>query len=148
MGLFGELDLLSTARLQELEELTVQLSADLIFRSAQENTTGGDGQGTGITLEELRKSKDNWYGELSGGQRCKVELIRQVFLRRKCPDVLLIDEVFGPLDPVSKGIVQRKLKQFCADSLILVIHHTDADDNCVSKGFFDDNIHFANGSAT
>merc|ERR1712048_998045 len=95
------------------------LSSDLNFRG--EASDGSGAAGRGISAQELRTVKDDWYGQLSGGQRCKVELIRQVFLRRKCPDVLLIDEVFGPLDPVSKGIVQRKLKQFCTNSLILVI---------------------------
>ncbi|CAK0832313.1 unnamed protein product, partial [Prorocentrum cordatum] len=54
--------------------------------------------------------REDWYGELSGGEKCKVEFIRKVFLRPRCPSVLLIDEAFAPLDPASKRSVQEKLK--------------------------------------
>jgi len=105
-------------------------------------------------MDQLRKDltevKDDWFGDLSGGQKSKVELIRkvcyasstncysisycfylltpfwsQVFLAPECPKVLLIDETFAPLDPDSKSIVMAKLKSFCAQSFVLVIYHTD-----------------------
>eukprot|EP00438_Fugacium_kawagutii_P015930 Skav217911 [mRNA] locus=scaffold795:200078:200427:+ [translate_table: standard] len=56
----------------------------------------------------------DWYGELSGGQRSKAELMRQVFLKESCPKVVLIDEAFAPLDPASKQLVQQKLKDRCS----------------------------------
>jgi ABC-type Mn2+/Zn2+ transport system ATPase subunit len=105
-------------------------------------------------IEQLRNDltevKEDWFGDLSGGQKSKVELIRkvlysfpsmielisliclinvhdvsQVFLARECPKVLLIDETFAPLDPESKSIVMAKLKSFCTQSFVLVIYHAD-----------------------
>ena len=47
--------------------------------------------------------------------------------------LLLLDEAFAPLDPASKALVTRRLRSFCAASLVLVIYHgedadADADD--------------------
>jgi hypothetical protein len=69
--------------------------------------------------------------------------------------VLLIDETFAPLDPTSKSKVMSRLKEFCKNSVVLVIYHTDVgastsdgddDDNeCVpSSGFFTHNLHVMN----
>ena len=70
----------------------------------------------------------DWYGSLSGGQRSKADFIRTVFLRKGgCPALLLVDEGFAALDPRSKGLVQKRLKSFCKDSLVLAIYHTDAE---------------------
>ena len=100
-------------------------------------------------LRDFHSVETNWYGKLSGGQRSKAELISQVFLRHKCPDILLIDEALAPLDADSKILVQRKLKSFCNESVLLVIHHLDSHSQCVSSGgFFDDNLHFENGTAS
>lgn len=103
-------------------------------------------------MEELVDVKEDWFGDLSGGQKSKVELVRKVFLHDKCPSVLLIDETLAPLDPGSKSLVMSKLKSFCADSVVIVIYHTDVRENeegesidCVpSNDFFDDNIHLVN----
>lgn len=100
-------------------------------------------------LRDFHSVETNWYGKLSGGQRSKAELISQVFLRHRCPDILLIDEALAPLDADSKILVQRKLKSFCNESVLLVIHHLDSHSQCVSSGgFFDDNLHFENGTAS
>lgn len=101
-------------------------------------------------LSNLSNMETNWYSKLSGGQRSKVELISQVFLRRSCPDILLIDEALAPLDAKSKSLVHSKLKDWslqCEKSLVLIIHHLDAHSQCVG-GLFDDNLHFHQGSAS
>jgi ABC-type nitrate/sulfonate/bicarbonate transport system ATPase subunit len=96
----------------------------------------------------LEREHDDWYSSLSGGQRAKVELIRKVFLRPECPGVLLIDEAFAALDPKSKGVVQTMLRQRCSKSVLLVIYHQDAEQECVpAGGFFDDNLRFEGGHA-
>jgi len=123
------------------EKRLVQLTAELLFHR---NSTSAQG----LTLEELHDEKEDWYGGLSGGQRVKLEFIRKVFLRETCPKVLLLDEAFAPLDPASKAVVQQKLKKVCGQSLLMVIHHTDVEEHCVKAGgFFDDNLHFENGTA-
>ena len=106
-------------------------------------------------VSELQQEKDDWFGELSGGQKSKVELVRTVFLRERCPEVLLIDETMAPLDPASKEVVMSKLKNFCADSIVIVIYHTDVGQgkevegkrvDCVqSNDFFTMNIHLEKG---
>lgn len=97
--------------------------------------------------DQLHEEKENWYNDLSGGQKSKIELIKKVFLHQKCPEILLIDEAFSQLDPESKGIIQSTLKSFCAESLVLVIYHADAGSTCVPSGFYDDNLHFSNNTA-
>ena len=101
---------------------------------------------------DLQDEKEDWFGELSGGQKSKVELVRKVFLRDHCPSVLLVDETMAPLDPASKSHVMAKLKEFCHESVVLVIYHTDVgqqaeedDTECVpSTNFFDHNLHVEN----
>merc|ERR1719291_1017612 len=102
---------------------------------------------------ELQEVKEDWFSELSGGQKSKVELVRNVFLGNRCPSVLLVDETMAPLDPTSKSQVMAKLKDFCSSSVVLIIYHTDANQRakeneeaeCVpSTNFFDYNLHVEN----
>ena len=72
------------------------------------------------------------YDELSGGQRVKMELIRRVF-STECPAVLLLDEVFSPLDPASKRLVQEQIAAHCSGSVVVVIYHTDVNDATSSQ---------------
>ena len=66
----------------------------------------------------------------------------------------------APLDPESKSLVMTRIKDFCKESVVLVIYHSDVatdltseDTNdeslpsdCVaSSGFFDENLHVENG---
>lgn len=106
-------------------------------------------------MSELQEEKEDWFSDLSGGQKSKVELVRTVFLRQHCPDVLLVDETMAPLDPASKELVMAKLKLFCGESVIIVIYHTDVGQgkdvegkwvDCVpSNDFFQKNIHLERG---
>eukprot|EP00978_Attheya_sp_CCMP212_P023646 scaffold72890_cov52-Attheya_sp.AAC.6 len=101
-------------------------------------------------MGELDEEKEDWFNDLSGGQKSKVELVRKVLLHDACPKVLLIDETMAPLDPTSKSLVMSKIKGFCGESVVLVIYHTDVgrevegsdDVECVpSNNFFDYNLH-------
>lgn len=106
-------------------------------------------------MSALQEEKEDWFSDLSGGQKSKVELVRIVFLRESCPDVLLVDETMAPLDPASKELVMAKLKLFCSKSIIIVIYHTDVGQgkdvegkrvDCVpSNNFFGRNIHLDRG---
>ena len=87
--------------------------------------------------EVLLQEHDDYCATLSGGQRAKLELISQVFLRPRCPALLLLDEAFAPLDPASKALVMRRLRSFCAASLVLVIYHgedADTDGDAADEG--------------
>ena len=104
--------------------------------------------GSELDFKHFQGVETDWYSKLSGGQRSKVELVSHIFLRERCPDILLIDEALSPLDFASKALVQQKLRTFCNESVILVIHHQDAHSQCLSSaGFFDDNLHFDHGIA-
>jgi len=108
-------------------------------------------------MEELLEVKEDWFSDLSGGQKSKVELVRKVFLMDECPHVLLIDETMAPLDPRSKSLVMTNIKSYCSGSVVIVIYHTDVGREqeaeggsgelveCVpSNDFFDGNIHVEN----
>jgi len=136
---------------KELQSLSFAQSQNDLFEegTADKNTLE-------TILGELQMEKEDWFGELSGGQKSKVELVRKVFLRDFCPSVLLIDETMAPLDPSSKSLVMQKIKSFCNKSVVLVIYHTDVGrgivgetsgdiEECVpSNDFFDHNLHVQN----
>ncbi|GKY96158.1 hypothetical protein MPSEU_000575800 [Mayamaea pseudoterrestris] len=143
-------------RLDRARAIAVKLQDLEFFQKSATNSTEGDEDDLleGL-IRELIDEKDDWFGDLSGGQKSKVELVRKVLLHDRCPDVLLIDETMAPLDPTSKSLVMSKLKAFCRDSVVIVIYHTDVGVDkqvegktveCIpSNDFFDRNIHLEKG---
>lgn len=168
-------DLTETER-KECVKKVAELLQSLSFAQSQEDAKANDSDDENISsvqdvvssndsvvgnlMLELQEEKEDWFSELSGGQKSKVELVRKVFLRNECPSVLLVDETMAPLDPASKSQVMSKLKAFCQGSVVLVIYHTDVgrgtasddtseDDECVpSNSFFDHNLHVENKHLT
>ena len=102
------------------------------------------GSQTNKTL--LTEEQDDFCGSLSGGQRVKFELVRQVLLPHKlavpCPDLLLLDEIFSPLDPASKAVAQKSIKDACPSSVVLAIFHAEAGACVPSFDFFTGVLHF------
>lgn len=68
---------------------------------------------------------DRYPVQLSGGQRQRVSLMRALFLE---PDVLLLDEPLGALDPMIRAELQTELRQIFAQlglTVMLVTHDLD-----------------------
>ncbi|KAH8060175.1 hypothetical protein JL722_5136 [Aureococcus anophagefferens] len=95
---------------------------------------------------DLARDHDDFAGGLSGGQKVKLELVRQLFLPAAlgapCPGLLLLDEIFSPLDPASKAAVRSRLKRACPDAITLAIYHHDAGACVPPADFFTDVLHF------
>ncbi|KAK7235527.1 hypothetical protein SO694_00069188 [Aureococcus anophagefferens] len=97
-------------------------------------------------VSDLARDHDDFAGGLSGGQKVKFELVRQLFLPAAlgapCPGLLLLDEIFSPLDPASKAAVRSRLKRACPDAITLAIYHHDAGACVPPADFFTDVLHF------
>jgi osmoprotectant transport system ATP-binding protein len=77
---------------------------------------------------------DRYPAEMSGGQRQRVSLMRALMLD---PDVLLMDEPLGALDPMIRADLQEDLKAIferLAKTVVLVTH------DLVEAGFFAETI--------
>ncbi len=81
-----------------------------------------------------RDGLDRFPGELSGGQRQRVALMRALMLD---PDVLLLDEPLGALDPVIRYELQEELRRIFTtlEKTVLLVTHDIGE-----AGFFSDDI--------
>ena len=79
-----------------------------------------------LELSELTRFSDNlllrYPVELSGGQRQRVSLMRSLMLS---PELLLLDEPLGALDPLVRASLQKDLKQIFArlQQTVLFVTH-------------------------
>lgn len=88
---------------QELQLLSFAQSQD----SAKPSESNNDGTSSirNITrsndavvqrlMIELQEEKEDWFSELSGGQKSKVELVRKLFLSDECPSVILSETLLN-----------------------------------------------------
>lgn len=67
-----------------------------------------------------REHGDRYPRELSGGQRQRVGVARALLL---APPVMLLDEPFGALDPVTRRGLQRELAGLRGDTTLLMVTH-------------------------
>ena len=69
-----------------------------------------------------KQNLDRYPVELSGGQRQRVSLMRALMLK---PEILLLDEPLGALDPLVRARLQNELKEIfaqLAQTIVLVTH--------------------------
>jgi osmoprotectant transport system ATP-binding protein len=102
---------------------------------------GWDAQRTAARLAELVElthfppaGLDRYPTQLSGGQRQRVSLMRSLMLD---PDVLLLDEPLGALDPMIRGNLQEELRAIfraLGKTVVMVTH------DLAEAGYFGDAI--------
>ncbi len=79
----------------------------------------------GLLGMEPARFRGRWPHELSGGQQQRVGVARALAAR---PEVLLMDEPFGALDPITRQSLQRELARIHAASgqtIVMVTHDID-----------------------
>ncbi len=85
-----------------------------------------------------RDGLDRYPSELSGGQRQRVGLMRALMLN---PDVLLLDEPLGALDPLIRSELQEELRQIfvtLGKTVVIVTH------DLAEAAFFADRLALCN----
>jgi osmoprotectant transport system ATP-binding protein len=116
--------------------LTARANAALVARYL-----GWDGERLGSRLNELVElthfpsdGLDRYPAQLSGGQRQRVSLMRALMLD---PDVLLMDEPLGALDPMIRSSLQAELRSIyrtLGKTVVMVTHDLG------EAGYFGDTI--------
>jgi len=71
-----------------------------------------------VHLQDFRKA---WPKQLSGGMRKRVDIARAYAAD---PDVLLLDEPFGPLDIMTKEYLQEELRKLWMEAPRMIIFIT------------------------
>jgi osmoprotectant transport system ATP-binding protein len=99
---------------------------NVVLMARQLNRPAGEIQQRVTELCELTRfpvaGLERYPVELSGGQRQRVSLMRGLMLK---PDVLLLDEPLGALDPMVRSALQTELKEIfqkLKQTVVLVTH--------------------------
>ena len=100
--------------------------ANVLLMARHVGKPQGETQKRLLQLCELTRFSENllvrYPGELSGGQRQRVSLMRALMLS---PELLLLDEPLGALDPLVRASLQKDLKEIftCLSQTVLFVTH-------------------------
>ena len=78
-----------------------------------------------IELVGLRAGADKKPSELSGGMKQRVGIARAFSIQ---PKMLLLDEPFGALDALTRGVIQEELLKICRETrqtVFMITHDVD-----------------------
>ena len=78
-----------------------------------------------LEMVQLAHLADRYPAQLSGGQKQRVALARALAVE---PQILLLDEPFGALDPVTRGALQQemtRIHRLLGRTIVLVTHDID-----------------------
>jgi nitrate/nitrite transport system ATP-binding protein len=78
-----------------------------------------------LDMVHLTGSEQKKPAELSGGMKQRVGIARAFAIQ---PKMLLLDEPFGALDALTRGVIQDELLQICADTrqtVLMITHDVD-----------------------
>jgi ABC-type multidrug transport system ATPase subunit len=125
-----------------LKEIGLYTFRDIDKKGGSSNINTNDENKEGKENQEALNldSKKDWYTVLSGGEKKKITIVSAII---KKPDILILDEIFNGLDPKSIIVVQRMLKKYLPNTLILSVDHHAQDNN---YDFYDAELQFSNKS--
>jgi ABC-type multidrug transport system fused ATPase/permease subunit len=89
---YNDMEACTIRVVQELQSLSFRSQEDDTTTATTKTNQGDDEKSddaAAVQTMELLEEKEDWFSQLSGGQKSKVELVRTVFLRKECPSVLL-----------------------------------------------------------
>ncbi|MBP2172321.1 ATP-binding cassette domain-containing protein [Methanococcus voltae] len=123
-ALYQLLDLPDTERNNKLEKLGISQKILLsLFNASEEDIYSYDKLMNALDLDsEILNKKP---GELSGGQRVRVAIALQLVNQ---PEILLLDEPFGDLDPITLRDVSnylKKINDMYGTTIVLISHHIE-----------------------
>lgn len=85
----AELDNRLRRTAEELQSMSFFQSKPMVAQdeSLDDGSQATDDNGIETVIQQLQEEKEDWFNDLSGGQKSKVELVRKVFLQDRCPNV-------------------------------------------------------------
>jgi ABC-type nitrate/sulfonate/bicarbonate transport system ATPase subunit len=86
----------------------------------------------------LKKELDVVADKFSGGERKKVAIVSAIIRK---PNILILDQTFDDLDPVSVVKSQQMLKKYLPNTLMLIVDHKAHSQNY--NGFYDKRLKFS-----
>ncbi|MDD4880950.1 MAG: ATP-binding cassette domain-containing protein, partial [Gallionellaceae bacterium] len=78
-----------------------------------------------LKLVHMEHAADSRPGEISGGMKQRVGIARAFAIQ---PKMLLMDEPFGALDALTRGVIQDELVNICAEmqqTVFMITHDVD-----------------------
>ena len=103
----------------------VALAVDQLFKQSMSRAERQEWIAHNLARVQMSHASHKRPGELSGGMKQRVGIARALAMK---PRVLLMDEPFGALDPVTRGALQQemvRIHRLLGRTIVLVTHDID-----------------------